>query len=205
MKTNKLIIIILAVVLVILLVYFLSTNITTKQKEVKNMQNTIIVIETSKGDIQLELFDQNAPTTVKNFLEYVDGGFYKDTVFHRVIKGFMIQGGGFTADGKQKQTFSPIVLESTDKTKLSNDIGTIAMARTNDPNSATSQFFINVANNSFLNYHSAGNPGYAVFGVVTSGMDVVKEIENVKTTTKFGAYADWPVDNVVIKDIYVKK
>lgn len=205
MKTSRLIIIILAVILVVFLVYFLSTNIINKQKEVKKMQNTVVVIETSKGNIELQLFDQNAPITVKNFLKYVNGGFYKGTVFHRVMKGFMIQGGGFTPDGKEKQTFAPIQLESTDKTKLSNDVGTIAMARTNNPNSATSQFFINTVNNSFLNYQSTSNPGYAVFGIVTSGMDVVKKIEDVNTTTKFGSYANWPVDDVIIKDIYVKK
>lgn len=153
-----------------------------------------VVIETSKGNISLELDPNKAPVTVANFLAYVDNGFYDGTVFHRVIDNFMIQGGGFTPDGERKETRDPIVLES--QNGLSNDIGTIAMARTNAPNSATAQFFINVKDNGFLNY-APGNPGYAVFGKVTSGMDVINEIRQVETGIKQGMQ-DWPNEDVVI-------
>lgn len=156
-----------------------------------------VTIETSKGNIGLELDPNRAPVTVKNFLTYVDEGFYEGTIFHRVIPGFMIQGGGFTADGTQKPTHDPIELES--RNGLSNSVGTIAMARTNSPNSATSQFFINVAPNENLDYRP-GFPGYAVFGKVTAGMDVVNEIRQVKTGMH-GPHADWPVEPVVIKKI----
>ncbi|HKK40304.1 MAG TPA: peptidylprolyl isomerase, partial [Cryomorphaceae bacterium] len=115
-----------------------------------------VIIETNKGNISLELDPNKAPITVANFLAYVDSGFYDNTVFHRVIDGFMIQGGGFTTDGEKKETRDPIVLES--QNGLKNDVGTIAMARTNAPNSATAQFFINLKDNSFLNYQP-GNPG----------------------------------------------
>jgi len=153
-----------------------------------------VIIETNKGNISLELNPDKAPVTVANFLEYVDGGFYDGTVFHRVIDNFMIQGGGFTTEGERKETRDPILLES--QNGLSNDIGTIAMARTNAPNSATAQFFINIKDNGFLNY-SPGNPGYAVFGKVTSGMDVVNEIRQVETGIKQGMQ-DWPKEDVVI-------
>jgi len=165
-------------------------------------KNQIVVIETTKGNIEIELNQEKSPLTVKNFKSYVSGGFYDGTVFHRVIPGFMIQGGGFTSDGNQKATMPPIAIESNNG--LSNLTGTIAMARTNDPNSATSQFFINVADNIFLNYSDNLNPGYTVFGKVISGLDVVYSIEKVPTTTKFGGYKDWPVDNVIITKIYLK-
>jgi cyclophilin family peptidyl-prolyl cis-trans isomerase len=165
--------------------------------------NLIYVIETTKGNIEVELNLTKAPTTVKNFKTYVSGGFYEETVFHRVIPGFMIQGGGFIADGNQKQTMPPIAIESNNG--LSNLTGTIAMARTNDPNSATSQFFINTVDNFFLDYSNESNPGYAVFGKVLSGMDVVKVIEDVKTTTKFKYHQDWPVEDVIILDVVIKK
>ncbi len=165
----------------------------------------MMTIETSLGNIDIELFDKNAPITVANFKKYVDANFYDGTVYHRVIKGFMIQGGGFLATGSEKINNPAIVLEDTNKTKLSNTKGTLAMARTMDPNSATSQFFINIADNLFLNYENSPNPGYAVFGKVVSGMDIVLKIENSKTTTKFGAYSDWPVEDVIIKRIYIKE
>ncbi|MCK9293143.1 MAG: peptidylprolyl isomerase [archaeon] len=167
--------------------------------------NPIVIIKTSKGNIEVELFKDKAPKTVSNFLQYVEGGFYKNTVFHRVMKGFMVQGGGFLENGEQKDTFSPISLETTKDTNLSNLTGTLAMARTNDPNSATSQFFINTVDNFFLDYSSEVNPGYAVFGKVLSGMEVVKDIEDVKTTTKFKYHQDWPVEDVVILDVVIKK
>ncbi len=156
-----------------------------------------VVIETNKGKINLELDPNKAPITVANFLSYVDKGFYDGTIFHRVIPSFMIQGGGFTIDGKQKETQSPIELES--KNGLSNEVGTIAMARTNSPNSATCQFFINVGSNESLDYRP-GNPGYAVFGKVTSGMDVVNEIRQVKTGNHSG-HGDWPVEPVIITKV----
>jgi cyclophilin family peptidyl-prolyl cis-trans isomerase len=160
-----------------------------------------IVIETSVGVLTAELYPDKAPVTVENFLAYVDDRYYDETIFHRVIDGFMVQGGGFTADGTQKDTKDPIVLES--QNGLKNEIGTLAMARTNAPNSATSQFFINVNNNDFLNYRP-GNPGYAVFGKVTTGMDILNKIRQVKTGN-FQGHADWPVETVKIEKIYREK
>jgi len=161
---------------------------------------TTVVMETSLGNIELELNEEKAPVTVKNFLSYVDDKHFDNTIFHRVIPGFMIQGGGFISDGSQKDNKAPINLES--QNGLTNDLGTVAMARTSDPNSATSQFFINVGNNNMLNY-APGNDGYAVFGKVTSGMDVVKKIEGVNTATK-GPHGDWPVEDVTILKVYRK-
>lgn len=157
-------------------------------------------IETSMGNIIVELNARAAPKTVANFLQYVRDGFYENTIFHRVIKSFMIQGGGFNPQMRQKPTRPPVVNEADNG--LKNDTGTIAMARTNAPHSATSQFFINVKNNNFLN-HTAKNIrgwGYCVFGRVVNGMDVVKAIENVKTTTKF-RYGDVPVEPVIIQKV----
>jgi peptidyl-prolyl cis-trans isomerase A (cyclophilin A) len=170
-----------------------------KENEVENM-NPIVIMETSKGNIEIELYPENAPITVANFLEYVDSNFYSNLIFHRVISGFMIQGGGFESDGSQKQTKSPIKLETNKG--LSNLTGTIAMARTNVPDSATTQFFINTVDNLGLDY-SNQDPGYAVFGKVISGMDVVYEIEKVETSTKSG-HQDWPVEDVVILKVYRK-
>ena len=162
-------------------------------------KNPVVVIETSVGDITVELDQAKAPLSVANFLGYVKDGFYSGTIFHRVIKGFMVQGGGMTADGQKKPTKAPIRNEATNG--LSNVRGTIAMARTNEVNSATSQFFINTVDNKGLD-NSGIDPakfGYAVFGKVTAGMDVVDKIE--KAPTKPG---DWPVDPVVIKGVKVK-
>lgn len=161
-------------------------------KEILPME--YVTIETSKGDISVELDPNAAPVSVANFLKYVDEGFYDGTIFHRVIPNFMIQGGGMTADGSRKQNHDPIVLES--QNGLANKVGTLAMARTNAPNSATSQFFINVQDNDFLNY-SGGNPGYAVFGKVTAGMDVVNEIRQVETGV-FQGQTDWPTEAVTM-------
>ena len=157
-------------------------------------------IETSMGNITVELDPQAAPKTVANFLQYVRDGFYDNTIFHRVIKSFMIQGGGFTPQMKEKTTRPPIVNEADNG--LKNDEGTIAMARTPVPHSATSQFFINAKNNDFLNFKAKNmrDWGYCVFGRVVDGMNVVKAIENVKTTTKF-RYADVPVEPVIINKI----
>lgn len=143
----------------------------------------MIRLTTNQGAIELELDSEKAPITAKNFERYVTEGFYDGTIFHRVIKGFMIQGGGFTAGMSEKQTHDPIVNEA--KNGLKNDKYTIAMARTSDPDSATAQFFINVANNDFLNYNP-GNPGYAVFGRVTKGTEVVDAIAKVRTGRRAG-------------------
>ena len=159
---------------------------------------TIHVAETATpGVITLELDAVNAPKTTANFLNYVNKGFYDGTVFHRVIKNFMAQGGGFTADMKQKPTDDPIENEAANG--LKNEAYTIAMARTNDPHSATAQFFINVVDNAFLN-HTSPSPqgwGYAVFGKVVKGQDVVDAIRKVRTTRK-GYHDDVPFDAVVI-------
>jgi cyclophilin family peptidyl-prolyl cis-trans isomerase len=164
-------------------------------------QKETVVLETTKGNIEIELNSAKAPVTVDNFAKYVKKGFFDGTIFHRVIPGFMIQGGGFTPDGAQKRTRQPIKLES--KNGLKNTAGTIAMARTNDPDSATSQFFINLIDNSFLNA-SPGNQGYAVFGAVTSGMEAVKAIATVKTGLH-GPHGDWPKEDLTIKRAYMKQ
>jgi cyclophilin family peptidyl-prolyl cis-trans isomerase len=165
-----------------------SKQMDTGQKQVK--------LETSMGDIVIELNEEASPITVKNFLRYVEEGFYDGTIFHRVIPDFMIQGGGFTAEMVQKKPHPPIVNEASNG--LKNDRGTIAMARTANPDSATSQFFINHENNDFLNYAGQSKPGYTVFGKVVEGLDVVDAIAAVKTTQK-GQHSDVPVEPVVIK------
>lgn len=159
--------------------------------------NTNLQIKTNLGNINIELYDEQAPTSVKNFKSYVNSQFYNGTIFHRVIPGFMIQGGGFDSNMKEKATQAPIQNEANNG--LKNTRGTLAMARTNNPNSATSQFFINVANNDFLN-KSVGNPGYAVFGKVTQGLDVVDKIVNTPTGT-VGMYQDVPKQAVKIISI----
>ena len=141
--------------------------------------NPDVLFKTSLGDFTVELDPAKAPKTVDNFLTYVKEGHYNGTVFHRVIPGFMVQGGGFTPDLKEKPTHAPITLES--RNGLKNLTGTIAMARTSDPNSATSQFFLNVVDNANLDFPQPDGHGYAVFGKVISGMDVVKKIETVPT------------------------
>ncbi len=160
----------------------------------------MVTIKTSMGDIRLELFEKEAPETVRNFLSYVDDGHYRNTLFHRVIDGFMIQGGGFDTEFRQKPTRAPIKNEAANQ--ISNETGTIAMARTSVVDSATSQFFINVADNRFLDF-KAPTPqhyGYCVFGKVVDGMEVVNRIRQVKTGRR-GMHQDVPVENVVILDI----
>lgn len=152
-----------------------------------------VVLDTSLGQVEIELNAEKAPISTKNFLEYVDSGFYNNTIFHRVIPGFMAQGGGFTDQMVQKPTRDPIRNEASNG--LANTRGTLAMARTSDPNSATSQFFINVADNDFLN--PGRDRGYAVFGKVTKGMEVVDQIVNSPTTIKQGM-RDVPADPVYI-------
>ena len=155
----------------------------------------MVKLQTSMGDIVIELDEQAAPVTVKNFIGYVEEGFFDGKIFHRVIPDFMIQGGGFTAEMSQGKTRESIVNEAANGPK--NERGTIAMARTNDPNSATAQFFINHKDNEFLNYVSDANPGYAVFGKTVEGMDVVDAIASVETTTRQGI-GDVPIEPVVI-------
>jgi peptidyl-prolyl cis-trans isomerase A (cyclophilin A) len=157
--------------------------------------SNIVKLQTSMGDIVIELNRQAAPVAVKNFLGYVEAGFYDGTIFHRVMQGFMIQGGGLTKQMVEKKTREPIVNEA--KNGLSNIRGTIAMARTSDPNSATCQFFINHSDNEFLNYIDENRAGYAVFGKVTEGMDVVDAIAAAKTTNRNGK-ENVPVEPVII-------
>ena len=157
-----------------------------------------VKLTTNHGDIVLELDAEKAPETVKNFLAYVEAGHYDNTIFHRVINGFMIQGGGFEPGMKQKATQAPVKNEANNG--LKNEAGTIAMARTQDPHSATAQFFINVADNDFLNFKAENIQGwgYCVFGRVTEGMDVVNAIKGVKTGTS-GFHQDVPKEDVVIQ------
>lgn len=167
-------------------------------------KNPMVLMSTSMGDIKIELYEDKAPVTVKNFLGYVNDKFYDGTIFHRVIPNFMIQGGGFDKDMKEKPTKAPIKNEAANG--LKNDTGTVAMARTGVVDSATAQFFISVKDNEFLN-HRDETPqgfGYAVFGKVVEGMDVVRKIEHVQTATK-GMYRDVPAEPVVIKSITVVK
>ena len=163
------------------------------------MADTHVLMTTSEGNIELTLDDEKAPVTVKNFLQYVNSGFYNNTIFHRVIPSFMIQGGGFTADMQQKSTQSPIKNEADNG--LRNTRGTISMARTADKDSATSQFFINVADNAFLD-HGQRDFGYAVFGKVTKGLDIAEKISHVETTNS-GPYQNVPVKPVTLLSVKV--
>ena len=161
---------------------------------------TRAVIKTSLGEIHLELYPAQAPASVANFVEYANSGFYDGTIFHRVISQFMIQGGGFTPDMQKKATREPIPNEANNG--LSNRRGTIAMARLPQPHSATSQFFINVQNNMNLDYKGGNEWGYAVFGKVTEGLNVVDDIRYVQTTRK-GQFSDVPVEPVIIEQVTI--
>ncbi|WP_257756766.1 peptidylprolyl isomerase [Burkholderia glumae] len=156
----------------------------------------VVQLKTTQGDIRVELYPEKAPKTVANFLDYVKAGQYNGTIFHRVIPGFMIQGGGYKENFDEKPTRAPIPLES--RNGLKNLTGTIAMARTSDPNSATAQFFINTVDNAGLDYPNPDGNGYAVFGKVVSGMDIVKKIEAAPTTVH-GSMRDVPQKPVVIE------
>lgn len=162
----------------------------------------MVTLKTNYGEIKLELFEDKAPKTVENFISYVKDGFFDNTIFHRVINGFMVQGGGFTEDMEQKETKAAIENEANNG--VANEIGTVAMARTQDPHSATAQFFINVGNNDFLNHtsESVNGWGYCAFGKVTEGMDVVDKIKAVKTGNH-GFHQDVPVEPVVIESATV--
>lgn len=183
---------------------FCSAQSIENEKEInivkeKSAHKTVLM-KTSMGDIKIELYEDKAPESVKNFLTYVNEGFYNGTIFHRVIDGFMVQGGGFTKDFKQKETHAPIVNEANNG--LKNELGTLAMARTSVVNSATSQFFINVNGNSFLDFRgtSPSEYGYAVFGKVIDGMDVVNKMKKTKTGS-YGPHQDVPKETIEILDV----
>jgi peptidyl-prolyl cis-trans isomerase B (cyclophilin B) len=160
----------------------------------------MVTLKTNMGDIKLELFEEEAPKTVANFLRYVDEKHYDNTLFHRVIDGFMIQGGGFNADFEQKPTNECVENEAANQ--ISNSTGTVAMARTNEPHSATSQFFINLVDNDFLDFKAptAQGYGYCVFGRVVEGMDVVNKIAKVSTGMR-GFHRDVPTEDVIIEEV----
>ncbi len=183
---------------IFLIVFILLFTITSNIQA----ETTMVKMETNQGTIMLELDADNAPITVENFLAYTKEGFYDGTIYHRVISNFMIQGGGFNEDMSQKSTKNPIQNEANNG--LKNDSGTIAMARTSDPHSATAQFFINVKDNGSLNFSSETPQGwgYAVFGNVTEGMDVVNKIKDTATTTK-EHYQDVPVEPIIIEKITI--
>ncbi len=177
----------------------IATNIHAASNTPANVPPSV-VFETSQGHFTVALYPEKAPKTVANFLQYVKDGFYENTIFHRVINRFMIQGGGFERDLTEKNTRAPIVSESNNG--LLNELGAIAMARTADPDSATAQFFVNLADNQFLNYASPDPEliGYCVFGKVTSGLEVVQKIGLVQTTF-VGRNADVPVKAITIKSV----
>ncbi len=185
--------------LLLLLTFF---QLTAGYSEMAEAENTKVRMETNKGTIVLELYNDKAPQTVENFVAYAQNGFFDGTIFHRVIPDFMIQGGGFTTDMSQKKTRQPIKNEANNG--LKNEVGTIAMARTSNPHSATAQFFINVKDNHFLNFSAETQQGwgYAVFGKVTEGMDVVDSIEQV-STGNHGMHQNVPLEPVVIQKVTV--
>ena len=184
--------------------YFLITILTLLSLNSFAKKNTYVVMETSMGTIEVKLFDESAPITVKNFLGYVDDKFFDGTIFHRVIDNFMVQGGGFDINLKKKSTKSPIKNEATNR--ISNTTGTLAMARTNVVDSATAQFFINVNDNAFLDHRGTGQSefGYAVFGSVSKGMSIINQMKKVQTGRN-GNLSDVPLKNIVIKKVYRKK
>lgn len=191
--------------LLILLTSCAENNNVAEVEQQKEKVMTEVIIKTSLGDINLELNNEKAPITVENFISIAESGYYEGTIFHRVINGFMIQGGGLTADMSNKSSgTSPIQNEANNG--LSNDRGTIAMARTMDPHSATSQFFINHKDNGFLNHtgETSQGWGYAVFGVVTDGMDVVDQIAEVATGSS-GAYQDVPQEVITIESVVISE
>lgn len=192
--------IIMCALSMIFAVGFCAADVTKETKGMENSKNPLVLIKTNMGDIKVELFADKAPISTKNFLQYVDEGFYNNTIFHRVIDGFMIQGGGFTSDMTQKTTHGPIKNEADNG--LKNKKGTLAMARTSVVDSATSQFFINVADNNFLDFRgkTPSEYGYSVFGQVVDGMDVVDQIKKVSTGNK-GPHANVPTKTVEILDV----
>jgi cyclophilin family peptidyl-prolyl cis-trans isomerase len=196
----------LALASVLMLALVMGTGVNAQAaKKTEKKGNPVVKLETSMGEITLELYPEKAPVTVANFLQYVKDGFYNGTIFHRVIDGFMMQGGGFDANLSQKPTRPPIKIEADNG--LSNDAYTVAMARTPDPDSATAQFFLNFIDNKFLNYTGKTQQtwGYTVFGKVVKGKEVVDKIKAVPTATK-GGHQNVPVEPVtIIKATVVKK
>ncbi len=186
----------LTVLLTIILICLMQINCS-------KLDNPIVHMNTTSGKIVLELNSAAAPKTVENFLSYSKSGFYEGTIFHRVINDFMIQGGGFTPDMKKKETKEPIKNEADND--LKNTVGTIAMARTNDPHSATAQFFINVKDNPSLNHKDKTTHGwgYCVFGKVIEGMEVVNKIKEVSTGKRL-FYSDVPIDDIIIESVKIK-
>ncbi len=181
----------------------LSISTALAENEASTPKNTMVTLKTNKGDIQISLNAEKAPESVKNFLNYANSGHYDGTIFHRVIKGFMIQGGGFEPGMEQKEVNASIINEADNG--LNNDKYTVAMARTNEPHSATSQFFINAKDNDFLN-HSSPSPsgwGYAVFGEVVEGKDIVDDIEKVQTG-QVGPFGDVPLEDVIIESVVLE-
>ncbi len=167
-------------------------------------KNPVVIMETSLGNVKIELFEKEAPISVKNFLDYTKSGYYSGTTFHRVIPGFMAQGGGLTANLTPKPGNLPAIKNEADN-GLKNDRGTLSMARSGDPNSATSQFFINVANNASLNRPNPDGFGYAVFGKVIDGMDVVDKIVSTPQSRKNSVFQNVPIEPVTIKSVKVVK
>jgi cyclophilin family peptidyl-prolyl cis-trans isomerase len=172
---------------------------------VKETKNPVVSMKTNKGVITIELYPDKAPKSVENFLAYAESGFYDGTIFHRVIPAFMIQGGGYTSGLERKETRPPVANEANNG--LKNQVGTVALARTSDPHSATSQFFVNVKDNAFLDFKSETPQGwgYTVFGKVIEGMDVVNAIEHTPTSDRGGAFQNLPEDQVIIESVTMKK
>lgn len=187
--------------LALIVVFFVLTSGCNAMNATKN---PTVKIETSKGDLVLELYPDKAPKTVENFLAYVKDGFFEGTIFHRIIPNFMIQGGGFTEDMQEKPNKDPIENEADNG--LKNEVGTLAMARTSDPHSATSQFFINVKDNDFLNFSGQTQQGwgYCVFGKITEGMDIVKAMEKVETGNS-GMHQDVPKEAIKIIKVSIQE
>ncbi len=206
---------IISIFLLILLsgsVFGLAANVLMQPKNPNGEMSNIVVMETNMGAIEIELNREKAPITVENFVNYVESGFYEGLCFHRIIEGFMVQGGGYYPNGTYKMPGEPIEIESDNG--LKNLRGTIAMARSSDPNSATSQFFINTQDNTDLDYPSFDGYGYTVFGKVTSGMDIVDAIEEIETEVHEVNYPmynqsavaeDWPIEPVEIIEAYMKE
>lgn len=190
--------------LIIAIILAMFAIVTADEKKEQNMQDLNVIITTSKGDIQLELWADKSPKTVENFVNYIEDGYYNGVIFHRIINGFMIQAGGFDENENRKiPKYDPITNEADNM--LSNDYGTIAMARKPNPHSAQAQFFINVNDNKFLDHKDTGKGfGYCVFGKVTKGLDVVNKIKSVEThvNPKFGM-KDWPKEQILITEIKI--
>lgn len=193
---------IIAIACVVLTLSSCKKDEEAKKLGVRNMDNPMIQMKTSLGSVVIELYEEAAPISVENFIMYAKEGYYEGTVFHRVISGFMVQGGGFEPGMKQKEPRAPIKNEA--KNGLKNERGTLAMARTNVVDSATSQFFINIVDNSFLDYQGddPAKYGYAVFGKVIKGMDIVDLIKDVKTT-RVGYFSDVPEKDVLIEEMKI--